>query len=197
MMPFNHCGTQNLESEHLVLRRFEYSDAAGMLKNWIANPVIQHNYGEPVYDTFDSVRELLQSWISQYHDSSFYRWTIILKETGENIGQIAFCRVYTELRTAEVEYCIGESFRGNGYAAEALKCLLKYSFEMPEFDKIEAFHRAENPTSGRVLQKAGMNRVANVTRHEINNEEPSGHICHAMKREEYLAQKYKHSQEGL
>lgn len=185
--PFKHTGTADIETERLLLRRFEYGDAESMLNNWIADPVIQHNYGEPAYETEDSVRELLNKWIAQYENDSFYRWAVILKETNENIGQVAFCRVYPEVETAEIEYCIGEPYWGNGYAPEALILVLKYSFENAGFKKIEAFHRLENPSSGRVLEKAGMLRVPNVRRFEIDNTQLAGKICYALTRDQYFS----------
>ena len=32
-----HIGTQTIETERLILRRFEYSDIDSMLRNWIAD----------------------------------------------------------------------------------------------------------------------------------------------------------------
>lgn len=185
-LSFKHTGTVNLQTERLLLRRFDFNDIESMLNNWIANPIIQHNYGEPTYETKDSVRQLLYKWVPQYQSDSFYRWAIILKETNENIGQIAFCRVYTENEIAEIEYCIGESYWGNSYASEALKIILKYSFENPEFSKLEAFHRIENPNSGRVLQKVGMKTVSNVKRFEIDYQHPIGEICYALTKDEFF-----------
>ena len=182
----NHTGTENLETDRLLLRKFEYMDAESMLRNWIADPLIQSNYGEPVYSTEKEVHELLTGWISQYKNKSFYRWAIILKETGENIGQIAFCRVYDEYSTAEVEYCIGTNFWGKGYAPEALTAILKYSFEKPCIEKLEAFHRIQNPASGRVLQKAAMRKADNVKRFELLKEQPSNEVCYALTRSEWL-----------
>lgn len=185
-LSFNHTGTVALATDRLLLRRFEYTDIEGMLKNWIANTLIQHNYGEPTYENIDSVRELLDKWIPQYEDKSFYRWAIILKENNENIGQIAFCRVYTEIETAEIEYCIGEAYWGKGYAGEALSSILKYSFEVAKFSKLEAFHRMENPNSGRVLKKSIMKRVSNAHRYELTNEQPKDKIFYALTRDEYF-----------
>ena len=71
------------------------------------------------YDTVSQVNRLLSEWIDNYKKLDFYRWAIIEKERGENIGQIAFCRVYSDCKTAEIEYCIGEPFWGNSYAVEA------------------------------------------------------------------------------
>ena len=71
----------------------------------------------------------------------FYRWAIIEKKSMENIGQIAFCRVYSECNTAEIEYCIGENFWGNGYANEALAAVIDFTFKNTGFHKLEAYHR--------------------------------------------------------
>lgn len=185
VLSFKNTGTVDLNTDRLLLRRFNYSDIGSMLNNWVADPVIQHSYGEPTYESVDSVRELLNLWIPQYRSDMFYRWALIHKGIGENIGQIAFCCVYTEMAAAEIEYCIGKPHWGNGYAAEALSEILKYSFEKSQFDKLEAFHRIENPNSGRVLEKARMKKVSNVTRFEINNELPGRRVCYALTRAEY------------
>ena len=44
-----HIGTQTIETERLILRRFEYSDIDSMLRNWIADEQTQWDYGEPYY----------------------------------------------------------------------------------------------------------------------------------------------------
>lgn len=182
-----HTGTLFIETPRLTLRRFTYDDIPDMLMNWIANIKVQREYGEPTYDSPDEVRELLNKWIGRYGDDDFYRWAIVLKERDENIGQIAFCRVYSELETAEIEYCIGEDFWGRGYASEALNAVIDFSFRGPKFNKLEAFHRAANPRSGRVLQKTVMKQVDTVRRFEMTGSKPEGDVCYAIEREAYLS----------
>lgn len=46
-----HCGTQKIESERLILRRFCYSDSDEMLENWISDPKVQSLISEPIYET--------------------------------------------------------------------------------------------------------------------------------------------------
>lgn len=186
-MPFRHTGTITLEAERLLLRRFQLNDADSMLNNWIADPVVQGNYGEPTYERKESISALIKDWITNYEnqDQTFYRWAIILKENDENIGQIAFCCMYTESQSAEIEYCISQAHWGKGYAAEALRTVLTYSFTTPEFNKLEAFHRIENPNSGKVLQKVGMKTVSTVRRFENENKKPKGEICYALTKEEF------------
>ncbi|MBP0976160.1 MAG: GNAT family N-acetyltransferase, partial [Oscillospiraceae bacterium] len=89
-----HCGTLTIETPRLLLRKFAPEDASDMLQNWAADPQVQHEYGEPVYQTPEAVQGLLQSYIAGYAQPDFYRWAIILRETNQNIGQIAFCKVW-------------------------------------------------------------------------------------------------------
>ena len=42
-----HMGTQMIETQRLILRRFEYSDIDSMIRNWIADEKTQWDYGEP------------------------------------------------------------------------------------------------------------------------------------------------------
>lgn len=55
-----HIGTQTIETDRLILRRFEFSDNKAMLRNWIADEKIQSMYSEPVYTTAEAVNELLK-----------------------------------------------------------------------------------------------------------------------------------------
>ncbi len=57
-----HCGTQPIETPRLLLRAFMDEDDNDMLKNWIANPNVQFEYGEPIYTTTQEVKSLLDEW---------------------------------------------------------------------------------------------------------------------------------------
>lgn len=173
-------GTQNFETERLICRRFEYIDCYDMLKNWASDPKVQLEYGEPVYSTLSEVNELLEKYIEGYKKDDFYRWAIIEKKSGQNIGQIAFCRVYPDCGTAEIEYCIGAAFWGKGYAGEALSALIDFTFASTEITKLEAFHRIENVKSGRVLQKSKMTITDAVERFERENYPSEGEICYCI-----------------
>ena len=175
-----HSGTQRMETERLILRRFLPEDAADLLQNWAADPNVQHEYGEPVYDTPDAAAGLLRQYLAGYARADYYRWAVILRETGRNIGQIAFCKVWDDCETAEIEYCISEKFSGKGYAGEALAGLCEHIFNTTGFVKLEAYHRAENVRSGRVLEKSGMHITDNVERFAEKGEVPIGEVCYCI-----------------
>ena len=175
-----HCGTQTIETPRLLLRRFLPGDAAGMLQNWAADPQVQQEYGEPVYDTPEAAEGLLRSYLAGYAQPDYYRWAVILRSTEQNIGQIAFCKVWSDCATAEIEYCIGADFWGNGFAGEALAAVIQWTFAHTGFVKLEAYHRAANPKSGRVLQKSVMQRTETVERFRRAGKAPEGEICYAV-----------------
>ncbi|MBR6107387.1 MAG: GNAT family N-acetyltransferase [Oscillospiraceae bacterium] len=180
----NHTGTAPIGTERLLLRPFCSDDLHDMLENWIADPAVQHEYGEPCYETEADAKALLQKWLAAYDDPAFYRWAVIERHSGRNIGQIAFCRVYDDCKTAEIEYCIGQKYWGNGYAGEALSALIAHIFAHTGFEKLEAYHRAANPKSGRVLEKSPMHRTETVERFRRAGEQPAGEICYCITREE-------------
>ena len=91
-----HIGTKSFETTQLICRPFIQEDCADMLENWIANPNVQFEYGEPIYTTEEQVKTLLTEYIRNYSKLDFYRWAIIEKASNKNIGQIAFCRVYSD-----------------------------------------------------------------------------------------------------
>lgn len=175
-----HCGTQPIEKPRLLLRAFTGEDDNDMLKHWIANPNVQFEYGEPIYTTTQEVKALLDEWRKGYLRNDFYRWAIIEKKSSENIGQIAFCRVYSDCNTAEIEYCIGENFWGNGYANEALDAVIGFIFKNTDFHKLEAYHRVENIKSGRVLENSSMRVADTVERFVRENKTPEGEVCYCI-----------------
>lgn len=179
--------TQVIETHRLILRPFKISDSHEAWANWASDPKIQAEYGEPVYSTIGEVTQLLANWIDQYGNTDFFRWAIIEKQSQKNIGQIAFCKVYNDCHTAEMEYCIGEKYWGAGYAGEALKGIIDYTFLNTGFVKLEAYHRKDNIKSGRVLEKSDMKIVDNVERFIRNDQLPQGEICYAIIKDNYCA----------
>lgn len=178
-------GTQPIETERLILRRFERSDVSDMIKNWISIPEVQNNYGEPVYETICQVNDLLDKWVYSYSNNEFYRWAIILKDLGINIGQIAFYKVNSKHHNADVEYCIGKAFWGQGYATEALLEVNRYAFEHMNYNRIQAFHRSKNNPSGRVLEKVGMKYEGTLKQYLLHNGEFDDCIMYAILKEEW------------
>lgn len=179
-MSFTFDDDVQIYTERLLLRRFYQSDIPDMLKNWISDPDVQHGYGEPAYTNENDVVNLLDTWKNQY------RWAIILKTTNENIGHVSFCCLYNDIGTAEIEYCVGKAYWSKGIVTEALRAFIKHTFRNTSINKLEAFHRMENPGSGRVLEKSGLHPAENVMRFAHLSHPPEGDICYAITRDQFI-----------
>lgn len=149
------CGTQTITTPRLILRKFTYSDAGSMLRNWASDDEVQDMYGEPAYKTAEAVRELLDKYISRYDQDNALRWAVIEKESGECIGQAAYFLVDENNHFGEIEYCIGRAFQGKGYATEATRAIIGYGFDEVHFHKVQICVRPSNLPSRKVIAKCG------------------------------------------
>lgn len=150
-----HIGTMQIETERLILRKFQYTDDENMLKYWISDPAIQSMYSEPVYTTPQEVKELLDKYIGAYEKDDYYRWAITFKETGECIGQISYFLVDSNNHFAEIEYCIGRCFQRKNLATEATKTVIQYGFDKMNLHKVQICHNSINIPSQKVIEKCG------------------------------------------
>lgn len=151
------CGAQTIETDRLLLRAFRREDAPSVLCNWASDDEVQWMYGEPSYKTMDEVNALIDKYIGRSQSGYYYRWAVILKETGECIGQIAYFLVDGNNDFAEIEYCIGAAFQGRGYATEATKAVIDYGFDRIGLNKVQICVRPSNTGSRKVIEKCGLN----------------------------------------
>lgn len=180
-----HIGTNSIETERLILRRFEYSDDEAMLRYWIADEKIQSLYSEPVYSTKEAVKELLDKYIGSYENSDYYRWAIVEKNAGECIGQIAYFLVDNKNHFAEIEYCIGSDFQCKGLATEATKAVIRYGFEKMNLHKIQICTKTINVPSKRVIEKCGFTYEGTLRDYFYMNGEYVGRHYFSMLRSEF------------
>ncbi len=180
-----HIGTETIETERLILRRFRYNDDDAMLKYWIADEKIQSLYSEPTYTTKEAVKELLDKYIASYEKEDYYRWAIIEKISGECIGQIAYFLVDNKNNFAEIEYCIGSDFQCKGFATEATKAVIEYGFNRINLHKIQICTKTINIPSKRVIEKCGFTYEGTLRDYFYMNGEYVGRLYFSMLRSEF------------
>lgn len=180
-----HIGTQTIETDRLILRRFAYTDDDTMLKNWIADEKIQSLYSEPVYTTKAEVKALLDKYIGSYERADYYRWAVIEKQSGACIGQIAYFLVDSKNHFAEIEYCIGGAFQCRGYATEAAKAVIAYGFDKINLHKVQICTKTINAPSKRVIEKCGLTYEGTLRDYFYMNGEYVGRLYFSILRSEY------------
>ena len=151
-----HKGTQRLETERLILRRFVLEDAPAMYANWCTDPEVCRFLTWPPHASEAVTRSLLEQWTADYANPENYNWVLELKDGGDIIGSCSVVRLDESIDELEVGYCMGRRWWGNGYMPEAVAAILDYLFDAVGANRVSAKHDVENPKSGRVMQKVGM-----------------------------------------
>jgi ribosomal-protein-alanine N-acetyltransferase len=101
--------------------------------------------------------------------AGFAPWFMLLKATGEIIGEISGSRPDGG-RTYGVGYDVIEPMQRQGYATEALKALLSYLLDQPDVDMVAADTFPDRIASRRVMEKAGMSYARTIRRVEDGEE---------------------------
>ena len=84
-----HTGTITLETNRLILRRFELRDSNAMFKNWANDDDVTKYMSWQSHKNEDVTKQLLDMWTKEYENINNYQWCIVLKETHEPIGSIS------------------------------------------------------------------------------------------------------------
>lgn len=95
----------------------------------------------------------------QAKKDSRYVWNIFLKRSGELVGFIdvnPISRVPHQL--ADIGYFVTNSYRGNGYAKEALRKVIPMVFKDLDLHRLEAVIDLDNKPSIRLAKSSGMYR---------------------------------------
>ena len=152
----NKTGTQRIETYRLILRQYRPEDAEDMFNNWASDPEVTRFLTWPTHTDVSVSRAVINSWIPCYEDGGYFNWVIEWKESGQAIGSIAVVKLNEETEAADIGYCLSRAYWGRGIMPEALRAVIKYLFDVVGVHRIAACHDANNPKSGRVMQKAGM-----------------------------------------
>lgn len=166
-----HCGTQRLETDRLILRRYIKEDAAAMYRNWASDEEVTRYLMWPPHKNEKISRAIMKKWIRQYRNRDYYHWAIVQKENGEEpIGDIAVVDMKEEVSMVHIGYCIGKAYWRKGIMPEALKAVMDFMFDIVEVNRIECRHDPRNPASGRVMQKCGMKYEGTMRSADWNNQ---------------------------
>ena len=150
---------RQIETERLILREIRMEDVYEYYERLFGDgDVCRYLLFDPHQDIGESLAAI-QEIQQQYEQGRFYRWGITEKGEDSLIGVIGLVRIDEEKSECSFAYLLGCDYWGKGYGTEALKAVISFAFEELEIRRIVADHMTENPASGAVMRKAGMNHI--------------------------------------
>lgn len=169
-----------LETKRLFLREMEQSDFDSLCQI-LKDEETMYAYEGSFSDL--EVQEWLDKQLARYHKYGFGLWAVILKETGEMIGQCGLTmQQWKNTELLEIGYLFQRAYWHKGYATEAAKACKKYAFEDLQAKEVCSIIRDTNIASQKVAIRNGMTVTDTWTKHYRGVDMP--HYCFVVCKEE-------------
>ncbi|QOG04079.1 GNAT family N-acetyltransferase [Flavobacterium sp. MDT1-60] len=153
---------KSIETDRLLLRELELSDAEGMFE-LDSNPNVHLFLGNKPVKHIDESIDQIKNIQKQYEAFGIGRWAVILKETNEFLGWSGIKFITNEINNHKNFYEIGyrfiEKYWGKGYATEGGKAFVDYAFNELKADALYAYADAGNENSRKILEKLGLKYI--------------------------------------
>ena len=185
----NHKGTVPIETPRLILRRFVMEDCEAAFRNWESDEKTTEFLRWQPMKSVEETAHVLSQWVDGYADPSFYQWAIVPKALNEPIGTMSVVGMNEQTDTLHIGYCIGSHWWHRGYTSEALAAVIPYLFDEVGANRIESQHDPNNPNSGKVMQKCGLQYEGTLRQADWNNKGIVDACMYALLKEDYLKTK--------
>jgi RimJ/RimL family protein N-acetyltransferase len=143
---------QILETDRLYLRELTLEDVK-RLHEILSDPITMQFWPKP-FDLEGATRWVERS-IQAYRDLGFGRYGVILKSSGNLIGDCGFMRTEVNGREEnDLGYILDKKYWNQGLATEAAKACLRYGLDHLKMNRIvasmETKHLASKAVAGRI-----------------------------------------------
>ena len=145
-----------ITTPRLILRQFEISDAAAVLRLNSDSQVTKYTGDKNRVTTIEQAADVIKTvWQHGYQQDGYARLAVIDRQSGQLIG---FCglKYLAEYQMADIGYRFLPQFWGKGLATEGAQAMMEYGFKVLKLDKIMAMAMTDNISSTKVLQKIGL-----------------------------------------
>lgn len=145
-----------METDRLIFRELWPYDVSD-LSEMIQNPAVMYAYEHDFSD------EDVQNWLlrqrRRYQQDGFGLWALVLKSTGEMVGQAGLTmQPYRDRQVLEIGYLLKQNAWHHGYAREAAEACKRYAFEVLHASNVYSIIKVDNQASIRVAQSIGMTK---------------------------------------
>lgn len=144
-----------LETERLVIRPHRPEDAAALVEHLSLKEVADGTLNVPHPYPAERATEFLAEQPQRHASGKGIAWAVTRRSDGRLIGGVGFALTRAHKR-AELGYWVARAEWGKGIATEASRAVVAYAFDVLELHRVDAHHYVENPASGAVMRRLGM-----------------------------------------
>lgn len=145
---------QILETDRLILRKLTLNDVDRVYQI-LSDPITMAFWPKP-FD-YEGAERWVKRSIDFYRDLGFGRYAMILKSSGELIGDCGFMRVEVNgIQENDLGYILDKTFWNQGFATEAAKGCLQYGLDKLRMERIVASMETKHVASKAVAEKIGL-----------------------------------------
>ncbi len=142
-------------------------------------------YGMDPLETEDQATKIIESFKQNYENSRGTRWGMILKETNMFVGTIGLNQLNLLGKKAEVGFELHPSYWRRGITSEALKEVLRYSFEYLDLFRVGAITFPENDASGNLLKSLGFKEEGRLRGYLFQNQRSHDALVYSILKTEW------------
>lgn len=155
---------EQIETARLQLRKPLIDDASALFTSYTQDPEVTHFLLWKPHRHVGETEAFLHRCLSVWAEERDYPFVACLKETGVPIGMT---EIHGNGYRIELGYVFERSYWGKGIATEAVRALVHWALNEPEIYRVQAACDVDNIASGRVLEKAGMQREGTLRRYSV------------------------------
>ncbi|WP_037592639.1 GNAT family N-acetyltransferase [Sporosarcina sp. D27] len=146
-----------LETERLKLVQVTKDHTKSFYEIMSRDEVTKY-YGMDSLKSIEEASQIIESFESTFNNNRGIRWGIVTKDKGEFIGTLGLNNLNRWSKKAEIGFELHPSYWKKGFTSEAVKEILKYSFDELGLFRIGAVTYPQNDPSILLLKKLGFSK---------------------------------------
>ena len=182
-----------LETERLVVRRYEERDVSDILEYSRHEKSDEHRRRNVDWEqTEESVRQWWAPMATMRPEEAIHWLSLVIELKADRcvIGNIGFnAKRIGESVQGQIGWTLGRTYEGNGYATEAAIALLDYLFRTVGFHRVYSMTSPDNRKSWRLMERLGMRREAHFVKNCFHDSGWTDEYLYAILAEEWVARR--------
>lgn len=173
-----------LETERLKLVQVENEHTQSFYDIMSRDEVTKY-YGMNSLKSVEEASKIVESFQSTFKSNKGIRWGIVLKESGDFVGTVGLNNLSAWSKKAEIGFELHPSHWNKGITTEAVKEVLRFSFEDLSLFRMGAITYPQNEPSIQLLKGVGFSKEGLLRGYLYQNNQSNDALIFSLLRSEW------------